>query len=48
MTETFQPRGRVTELDFGYNAKTGVYTNSRCGIPKLGEIATCWRRIEWK
>ncbi|MCW3128668.1 MAG: hypothetical protein N2V75_00960 [Methanophagales archaeon] len=40
-----QLEGCVYELNFGYNAKTVVYTNSSSDIPKLTEIAgyECWR-----
>jgi len=30
------------ELNFGYNAKTVVYTNSSSDIPKLSEIGGVW------
>jgi len=33
-----RPEGCICELNFGYNAKTVVYTNSSSDIPKLGEI----------
>jgi len=39
MTEMFQPKGCVTKLDFGYNAKMEVYANLISDITKLGEIA---------
>lgn len=38
MTEKFQPKGCVTELDFGSDTKMEVYTNLISDIPKLGEI----------
>ncbi len=34
-----QLEGCIYELNFGYNAKTVVYTNSSSDIPKLYEIA---------
>jgi len=34
-----RPEGCICELNFGYNAKTVVYTNSSSDIPKLSEIA---------
>lgn len=34
-----QLEGCIYELNFGYNAKTVVYTNSRLDIPKLSAIA---------
>jgi len=34
-----QLEGCIYELNFGYNAKTVVYTNSSSDIPKLGDIA---------
>ena len=38
-----QLKGCICELKFGYNAKTGVYTNSSCSdIPKLSEIGSVW------
>jgi len=38
MSEKLQLKGGISELNFGYNAKTVVYTNSSSGIPKLYEI----------
>ena len=34
-----RPEGCICELNFGYNAKTVVYTNSSSDIPKLYAIA---------
>ncbi len=39
MSEKVQLKGCISELNFGYNAKTVVYTNSSSDITKLGEIA---------
>jgi len=36
--EKFDQRDAICELNFGYNAKTVVYTNSSSDIPMLGEI----------
>jgi len=33
-----RPEGCICELNFGYNAKTVVYTNSSSDIPKLYDI----------
>jgi len=33
-----RPEGCICELNFGYNAKTVVYTNSSSDIPKLYAI----------
>jgi len=33
-----QLEGCIYELNFGYNAKTVVYTNSSSDIPKLSEM----------
>jgi len=33
-----RPEGCICELNFRYNAKTVVYTNSSSDIPKLSEI----------
>ena len=33
-----RPEGCICELNFGYNAKTVVYTNSSSDIPKLCEM----------
>jgi len=40
MSGKFQLKGGIYELNFGYNAKTEVYTNSSLDITKLYEIAT--------
>jgi hypothetical protein len=39
LTEKFQPKGCVTELDFGYNTKIEVYANSSSDIPMSYKIA---------
>lgn len=39
MIEKVQLKGGICELNFGYTAKTVVYTNSSSDIPKLCEIA---------
>ncbi len=38
MSEKLQLKGGISELNFGYKAKTVVYTNSSSDIPKLAEI----------
>jgi len=40
-----RPERCMGELNFGYNAKTVVYTNSSSDIPKLDEIVA---RSEFK
>jgi hypothetical protein len=35
MIEKVQLKGGISELNFGYTAKTVVYTNSSSDIPKL-------------
>jgi len=35
MIEKVQLKGGICELNFGYTAKTVVYTNSSSDIPKL-------------
>ena len=39
MIETFQLKGGISEVNFGYNAKTEVYTNLSSDIPELSAIA---------
>lgn len=39
MSEKVQLKGCISELNFGYNAKTVVYTNSSSDITKLSAIA---------
>jgi len=39
MIETFQLKGGISEVNFGYTAKTEVYTNSSSDITKLAAIA---------
>ncbi|MCK4398675.1 MAG: hypothetical protein KAV25_06755 [Methanophagales archaeon] len=46
MREKFQLKGDICELNFGYNAKTVVYTNSSSDIPKLGDILFMIERRE--
>ena len=38
MSEKLQLKGGISELNFGYNVKTGVYPKSSLGIAKLAEI----------
>ncbi|MGB3458523.1 MAG: hypothetical protein WBB08_04365 [Halobacteriota archaeon] len=38
MIEKFQLKGGICELNFGYNAKMEVYTNSSSDITKLYAI----------
>ena len=38
MSEEFQLKGGISEVNFGYNAKMEVYANSSSDIPKLYEI----------
>jgi hypothetical protein len=38
------PEGCIYELNFGYNAKMGVYTNSGSDIPKLYAIVSKWNK----
>ena len=38
MKEKFRLKRCIYELNFGYNSKIGVYTNSCSDIPKLGDI----------
>ena len=40
MIGNVQLKGGICELNFGYNAKTEVYTNSSLDITKLGEIVS--------
>jgi hypothetical protein len=37
MSGKFQLKERISEVNFGYNAKTVVYANSSSDIPKLYE-----------
>ncbi len=39
MIETFQLKGGISEVNFGYTAKTEVYTNLSLDITKLSEVA---------
>ena len=39
MIEKFQLEGCVSELNFGYDAKTVMYTNSSSDILKLGDMS---------
>jgi len=39
MIETFQLKGGISEVNFGYTAKTEVYTNLSSDITKLAEFA---------
>ena len=39
MSEKVQLKGCICELNFGYNAKTVVYTNSSSDITKLYAIS---------
>jgi len=43
MIETFQLKGDISEVNFGYTAKTEVYTNSSSDITKLNKIF----RLPW-
>jgi len=36
----FQLKGGICKLNFGYNAKMEVHTNSSSDMTELGEIAT--------
>ena len=38
MIKKYQLKGGICELNFGYNAKMGVHTNSSSDITKLSEI----------
>jgi hypothetical protein len=38
MSEKFQLKGCISEVNFGYNAKMEVYANSNSDITKLYEI----------
>ena len=38
MIETFQLKGGISEVNFGYTAKTEVYPNSSSDIMELYEI----------
>ena len=38
MSGKFQLKGGIIELNFGCNAKLGVYTNSSSDITKLDEM----------
>lgn len=38
MSGKFQLKGGISKVNFGYNAKMGVYANSSSDIPKLGDI----------
>jgi len=40
MIKKFQLKGGICELNFGYNAKMEVHTNSSSDIMKLGEIVS--------
>jgi len=40
MIETFQLKGGISEVNFGYTAKTEVYTNSSSDITKLCVMRT--------
>jgi len=39
MSEKFQLKGGISELNFGYNAKMEVYVKSSLDITKLYEMA---------
>jgi len=40
-----RPKGGISELNFGYNAKMEVYTNSSSDITKLDAISNDTERI---
>jgi hypothetical protein len=45
MSEKVQLKGGICELNFGYNTKMEVYTNSSSDITKLDEMLTSGHKL---